>query len=154
VCIFPSGILNPYPPRRDDLWEEILLQDGCLLSTFPLHQPMRKAFFSKRNRWIVGLSPATFIVEANRRGGTRMTANQAIEEVRRICTLPVHADSTQGLANLDLIRNGDARMVCDARDLERFYFDPAADGKPEGPLIPGSPQSLGSEQKENSVNQP
>lgn len=119
ICILPSGLLNPYPARMDDLWEEILLQDGCVLSTFPLHEPMRKSFFQVRNRWIAGLSAVTFIVEANRKSGTHLTASLARDEGRDVCALPMHPNATQGLANLDLLANG-AGLIRDAEDLEVF----------------------------------
>lgn len=117
VCVYPSGLCNPYPPDRQWLWEEILLQDGCLLSTFPLRAPMRRHYFPIRNRWIAGLSPLIFVVEANRRSGSLLTATLALEEGRDICTLPVSPVSAQGLANLQLLHDG-ALMVRDADDLK------------------------------------
>ena len=116
VCIFPGGLLNPYPGDREDLWEDILLQDGCLLSTFAPNASMRKSYFPIRNRWIAGMAGLVFIVEANRRSGTQLTAQCALKLDREICTLPVSPLSAQGLANLDLLEKG-ATLIRDAADL-------------------------------------
>jgi DNA processing protein len=146
VVVFPSGLLNPYPFGRDDLWEDVLLQDGCLLSTFPLHEPMHRHFFPTRNRWIAGFSRVTFIAEANRRSGSCLTANMALREGREIATLPVAPFAQQGLANLDLLRDG-ATLISHAGDLS------AAIGRSRD-SCPRTPQSLNSEQEEQSIDGP
>lgn len=116
VCVLPTGILNPYPPRNEAFWERIVSQGGCLLSTCSLTEPVRKHFFEIRNRWIAGLSPVCLVTEANRRSGSLITAKAASEEHRDVCTLPVFPTAHQGLGNLDLIRDG-AFMIRDHLDL-------------------------------------
>ncbi len=117
VCIFPSGLLNKYPSMKEDLWESVVQGGGALVSAFPLFEPMRKSAFHLRNRWIAGLSPLTFVAEANRRSGSALTAKFANDESRTVCTLPVSANTTQGLGNLDLLLNG-AVLLRDAKDLQ------------------------------------
>lgn len=117
VCIFPSGILNPYPPGCETFAQRILDTGGALISTFPLEAEMRKGYFHARNRLITGISPMTFVVEANRRSGSSLTGKYADEEGRMLCTLPVFPHSSQGLANLDLITENKAAMIRDHQDL-------------------------------------
>lgn len=116
VCIFPSGLLNPYPFGCEGLWRRILDQGGVVVSTFALNQPLHKGLFPVRNRWISGLSRTTFVVEGNRRSGSMLTAKMAMDESRTLCTLPVFPLSEQGLGNLDLLEQG-ALMIRDHRDL-------------------------------------
>jgi DNA processing protein len=116
VVVFPSGILNPYPHDREDLWESVLLEDGCLLSTFALGEPIRKQHFHTRNRWIAGLSELTFVVEGNRRSGSLLTAALALEEGRTVAAIPVSPYCAQGQGGLDLIVEGGI-MIRDAGDL-------------------------------------
>lgn len=118
VCVFPSGLDRPYPFDSHPLFERILATGGAWISTFPLGAEMRKRFFLTRNRWIVGLSPVTFVVEANRRSGSSMTAKHALSEGREVCTLPVFPYSNQGLGNLDLLADNKAAMVRDHQDLQ------------------------------------
>ena len=120
VCILPSGILNPYPDRCEDLWKRIVNKGGCIVSTCGLSEPMRKSFFHIRNRWIAGLSPGCVVVEANRRSGSLLTAKLCVEENREVATLPVFPTATQGLGNLDLLEAG-ATMLRDHRDLSTFW---------------------------------
>jgi DNA processing protein len=117
VCIFPSGLLNTYPPNFDAFAARIVDSGGALVSTFPLHQEMRKRFFLERNRWIAGMSPLTFVVEANRRSGSSLTASLAHEDQREVCTLPVFPRSAQGLGNLDLLTSVKAHLIRDHQDL-------------------------------------
>lgn len=116
ACVFPSGLLNPYPVDQQKLWDQIVDQNGVLISSFGLDQPMRKALFHTRNRWIAGLSQFTFVAEANRRSGSYLTATLARDEAREVCALPVSPHAEQGLANLDLIQGG-AQLIRDYRDL-------------------------------------
>lgn len=120
ICIFPSGILNPYPFQQEALWERIVDEGGCLVSTCGLSEPMRKSFFHIRNRWIAGLSSVCLVAEANRRSGSLLTAAYVLEEQRTLCTLPVSANASQGLGNLDLMANG-ALFLRDANDLDILF---------------------------------
>lgn len=116
ICVLPTGILNPYPDGCEALWERVIVGGGCLISTVSLHEQLRKGFFQTRNLWIAGLSPMCFVVEANRRSGSMLTAAAASKQGRTLCTLPVFPTATQGLANLDLINDG-AFMIRDHLDL-------------------------------------
>jgi DNA processing protein len=120
VCILPSGLLNPYPFEREDLWRQIRDKGGCMLSTCGLQEPMRKSFFHIRNRWIAGLSEMCFVAEANRRSGSMLTARLANEEHKTVCTLPVFPTANQGLGNLDLISQG-AFFLRDHKDLASLW---------------------------------
>ncbi len=143
VCIFPSGLMDPYPFGGEALWQRILEQGGALISTFSLEEPLRKWAFHIRNRWIAGLSPACFVVEANRRSGSALTAKLAQQEDRAICTLPVFPHSQQGLANLDLIAEG-AAMIRDYHDLRQFW----------DLLVPAGFQAAQCEQQEDDIDCP
>lgn len=117
VCVYPSGLLNPYPPGFEDMAARIVRQGGALISTFGLEEGMRKDFFHIRNRWIAGMAGATFVVEANRRSGSALSARLALEENREVATLPVFPMSAQGLGNLQLLNDG-ATLIRDAIDLQ------------------------------------
>lgn len=120
VCVFPSGLIRPYPSGRESLWESICLADGALLSTYALDEDMRKFHFLQRNRWIAALADATLVVEANRRSGSHLTARLAREVDREVATLPVSVNATQGLGNLQLLSEG-ATLVVSAEDLLVFF---------------------------------
>ncbi len=145
ICILPSGCLSPYPFGQQEFWDRILESGGCLLSTFGPSDGMRKFNFERRNRWIVGLSPAVLVAEANRRSGSSMTAKLAKEEGREICSVPLHPHSAQGLGNLDLISDG-AAMIRGHADLSVFWE--------RSRLSPALFQRLESEREEYEVYEP
>lgn len=116
LVVLPTGVLNPYPTLRDDLWSEIIETGGCLLSPFGLDVPLYKSAFAIRNRWIAGLAEVTLIAEANRRSGSAMTASLAFQEGKFVATLPTSPMASQGMANLDIIYSGGV-MLRDAVDL-------------------------------------
>jgi DNA processing protein len=147
VCVFPSGLHNPYPPGFEGFSERILATGGALVSTYALEQGMRKRFFLERNRWIAALSTVTFVVEANRRSGSSMTAKLAREEEREVCTLPVFPRSVQGLGNLDLL-NEKASMIRDHQDLLGIFR------LNKWRLSPGSLERLEGDGEENKIHQP
>ncbi len=120
VCVLPSGVLKPYPPGSENFLESIVAEGGAVLSTFHPHELMRKSHFHVRNRWIAGLSPLCFVVEANRRSGSALTAKLASDESRALCTVPVFPHAEQGLANLDLLMSG-AAMIRDHWDLTTVW---------------------------------
>jgi DNA processing protein len=120
VAFLPAGILQTYPSNHRDLFAEIVNQGGAVISGFAPDAKMQKSFFHARNRWIAGIASVTFIVEAQRKSGTHLTAKMALEENRSICTLPVSPLAGKGLANLDLLYEG-AQMIRDKNDLMLFF---------------------------------
>lgn len=120
ICFLPSGILHPYPQQNEPLFRRIMDAGGALISGFAPDARMQKSFFHMRNRWIAGISNVTFIVEAQRKSGSYLTARFAMEEGRNICTLPVSPMSVRGLGSLDLIEAG-AQPLRDTQDLLTFF---------------------------------
>lgn len=116
VCFLPSGLLHAYPAANAPLFRRIREAGGVLISGFAPDAEMEKGYFHARNRWIAGISSLTFIVEAQRKSGSYLTARMAMEESRAIATLPVSPLAPRGLGNLDLIFDG-AHMVRDCADL-------------------------------------
>lgn len=144
VCILPSGVLRPYPSGSEPFLRDIVREGGAVLSTFHPFSDMRKSHFAIRNRWIAGISPLCFVVEANRRSGSMLTADCAQQEHRSICTLPVFPHSDQGLANLDLLMDG-AAMIRHAADLKTVW---------DLNLRPTLFQAAKCKEKENDVHDP
>ena len=143
ICVLPTGLLNPYPFGHEEFWRRILDEGGCLMSTCSLNERLKTEFFHIRNRWIAGLSELVFVVEANRRSGSSLTAKLAMEEHKTVCTLPVFPTATQGLGNLDLMFSG-AMFVRDHLDLAALTDY----------LCPTPLQNLEGEEEEDGVDQP
>jgi DNA processing protein len=116
VVLLPSGLENIYPSSLQELQIDILSQGGAFLSEYEDQRPMQKHFFAQRNRLISGLAKATLIIEARRKSGTLLTAQEAVEQHRPVWVLPGHPLDPQMLGSLHLIAEG-ATPIQDAVDL-------------------------------------
>lgn len=120
AALLPSGLGEIYPSSLSALEKAILNGGGCLLSEYPFQQKMLKHFFHDRNRLIAALGALTFVVEAQRRSGSLITAHRSLELGKPVLVLPGHPGEISSLGNLDLLCEG-ASPIRDAEDL-RMYF--------------------------------
>ncbi len=117
LAVLPSGLLNMYPKDFLKYKDLILSTGGGFASQYNVFTPMHKGHFFARNRLIASLANGVFVVEANQRSGSRMTAEWALELDRRVATLPVSPMATKGRGALDLIHLG-AYPLRDSLDLK------------------------------------
>jgi DNA processing protein len=105
VAVTGTGLDLIYPGQNRKLAGEILEQ-GLIVSEFPLGTSARPANFPQRNRIISGLSMATLVVEAAQRSGSLITARLAAEQGREVYAIPgsIHNPQTRGCHQL--IRDG------------------------------------------------
>lgn len=88
VAVLAHGFHTLYPEKNRRLAENILENNGALLSEFnSSHKPDREHFL-QRNRIIAGLSSATIVVETGFGGGSLSTATHANGYNRDIYALP------------------------------------------------------------------
>lgn len=88
VAVLAVGLDQVYPRQHLALAEQLLAQDGALVSEFPLQTPPLPEHFPRRNRLISGLSLAVIVVEAALKSGSLITAQYAIEQGRDVFALP------------------------------------------------------------------
>lgn len=115
IAVLGSGIGNVYPPENVPLVERIV-ENGAVLSEFPVLYVPDKQSFPLRNRIVAGLSRGLLVVEAPARSGSLITANQALEQGRTVFAVPGPIDRPHSEGCHRLIRQG-ATLVCDAQDI-------------------------------------
>jgi len=119
VAVIGSGLNCLYPAENGNLAERIA-EHGAVISEFPLGRKPDKTTFPMRNRIVSGLSEAVLVVEAGRRSGATITANQALQQGRSVFAVPGRIDSYASIGAHELIKCG-AYLVTDADDiLEHF----------------------------------
>ncbi len=122
VAVVGTGLDRVYPKRHLELARRIV-QQGAMISEYPIGTPPLAPNFPRRNRIIAGLSQGTLVVEAALQSGSLITAEQALQMGREVFAIPgsIHAPQSRGCHAL--IRQG-AKLVESAQDvLEDLRWD-------------------------------
>ncbi|PDW01024.1 DNA-processing protein DprA [Candidatus Viridilinea mediisalina] len=115
LAVLGCGVDQPYPERNRRLAARIVEQ-GALISDYPLGTLPTPANFPARNRIVSGLSRAVLVVEAGQRSGALITVGFALEQGRDVFALPGPIASRQSVGCNQLIREG-ATLVTSAQEL-------------------------------------
>ncbi|MGB9627170.1 MAG: DNA-processing protein DprA [Thermodesulfobacteriota bacterium] len=115
IAVLGCGVDVIYPSENRALSKKIIEQ-GALLSEFPMGTPPESSHFPRRNRIISGLALGVVIVQAGERSGALITAGYALEQGREVFAVPgnVGAETSRGANRL--IREG-AKMVESSEDI-------------------------------------
>lgn len=115
VAVLGCGVDIVYPERNRRVAERILDQ-GALVSEFPLGTLPAAVNFPPRNRLISGLSLGTLVVEAGARSGALITVDFALEQGRDVFAVPGPIYSRASVGTNRLIQQG-AGLVAAAGDI-------------------------------------
>jgi len=115
LAVFASGLDIVYPGENADLAKR-LMQQGALISEYPLGTKPRAENFPRRNRILSGLSLGVLVVEAGESSGAIITANLAAEQNREVFAIPGSVLSTGSKGTNQLIQEG-AKLVRDYTDI-------------------------------------
>ena len=107
VAVLGCGVDVCYP-AENKLLRERIINNGCVISEYPLKTPPMAYHFPARNRIISGLSLATVVIEAAERSGTLITAGQALEQGRDVFAVPGNVTSKLSRGTNALIKQGAA----------------------------------------------
>jgi DNA processing protein len=115
-AVLACGVDVAYPRAHDELLMRISEQ-GLVISESPPGQTVRRQRFLTRNRLIAAFTRATVIVEAAHRSGTTSTANAASDLLRPVMAVPGPVTSPESAGCHDLIRQQQAILVSQVRDI-------------------------------------
>ena len=110
-----TGVDVVYPPENQDLYQKII-DNGAVISEFPLGTGPQPNNFPRRNRIVAALAQGTLVVEATARSGSLITARLALEQGRDIFAVPGSPLDQRAQGPNRLIKDG-ANLVESAEDI-------------------------------------
>ena len=115
IAVAGCGLDIVYPAENAALARKIIEQ-GALISEFPLGTRPKPENFPRRNRILSGLSLGVLVVEANETSGAMITAHLALEQNREVFAVPGSILSPASRGVNRLIQEG-AKLVRDYTDI-------------------------------------
>lgn len=119
VAVLGCGLAQIYPPEHAPLAERIVEQ-GALISEFPMTVGPLAVNFPRRNRIISGLCAGVVVVEAANRSGAMITAQFALEQGRDVFAVPGPVDHPNSRGVHRLIQQGAKLVSCPEDILEEL----------------------------------
>lgn len=102
------GVLGS--PIDDENWGGETARDvaaaGAVISEYPPGAKRHPAFFRARNRITAGLCVAAVVVEAPRKSGALLFADEALSQGKEVFAVPANADAENAAGGLALIKEG------------------------------------------------
>ncbi len=115
IAVFACGLDIVYPSDNAELARRII-QQGALISEYPLGTRPKADNFPRRNRIMSGLSLGVLVIEAGKTSGAMITARLALEQNREVFAIPGSILSPASSGTNYLIQEG-AKLVGDYTDI-------------------------------------
>jgi DNA processing protein len=137
LAVLGSGVDHIYPAEHRKLAEAIV-ENGALLSDYPLGTRPEAANFPARNRIISGLSLGVVVVEAGFKSGAMITADFALDHGREVFAVPGSILSPASAGCNRLLRDG-ANIVTEVGDiLETLHLDQVSEKQLAREILPAN----------------
>jgi DNA processing protein len=105
IAVLGNGLLVNYPPENAKL-QEMISQNGAVISEFSLNRQPDRWAFPRRNRIIAGFSRATLLTEAALESGACITARICADYGKDVFSVPGNIYSNTSKGTNKLIQNG------------------------------------------------
>jgi len=120
IAVLGTGVDVPFPVENERLYDDILKNDGLIISEFVPGMNGFKWNFPQRNRIIAGLSDAVLVVEGGERSGSLITAGIAEGYGRDVFAVPGPINSAVSVGVNELLKKG-AMIATSSDDIFAHY---------------------------------
>ncbi|WP_147532333.1 DNA-processing protein DprA [Bacillus marasmi] len=115
IAVIAGGFHHLYPKENQKL-AETMMNSHLIISEYPPDTRPERWHFPLRNRIISGITCGTLIVEAEKKSGSLITANYALNEGREVFAIPGSILNPGSNGTNELIQQG-AKLVKTAVDI-------------------------------------
>jgi DNA processing protein len=115
VAVLACGLDIIYPAENLNLARRIM-ENGALISEYPIGMKPKPDHFPRRNRILSGMSLGVLVTEAGEGSGALITANLALEQNRDVLAVPGSILSPASHGTNHLIQEG-AKLVQNCQDI-------------------------------------
>lgn len=116
IAVLAHGFDMVYPIENKQIYEEIIKNNGLIISEYIIGEKLEKRNFPERNRIISGLSDGILVVEAGEKSGALITAEFGLEDGKEIFAIPGNINSLNSKGTNNLIKEG-ANIVTSTKDI-------------------------------------
>jgi len=117
IAVLAHGLDRIYPWANKNLAQQIVEQEGALLTECRQGEKTDSYLFPRRNRIVAGLSDATLVIESDENGGSLITASLAWSYNRNVFAVPGRPSDKKSSGCLQLIKNQKAQLITGAHDI-------------------------------------
>ena len=133
LAVLGSGVSRVYPPEHEPIADAIV-QQGALISEYPIEAGPLGRHFPRRNRIISGLSLGLVVVEAPPKSGALISADCALEQNREVFAVPGPITAVMSQGTHELLKQG-ARVATSVEDiLEELHLIAVPPTSPPDPM--------------------
>lgn len=120
IAVLGNGLDQCYPKEHNKLFKEIQ-KKGLLISEFNLGDKPLGYHFPIRNRLISALSDGVLVIEANKKSGSLITVNHALDQGKNVYVIPGEINNPNWAGSNILLKEG-ANLVTDPGDILEDYI--------------------------------
>lgn len=116
IACLAHGLDRIYPAEHTNTANE-MLENGALITDFPIGTKPDRENFPKRNRIVAGMADATVVIEAAVKGGALITAELANDYSRDVFAVPGRVGDIYSAGCHQLIMSNKAALATSAEDI-------------------------------------
>lgn len=124
VAIMPCGLDRVYPSSNKELVQQILENDGCIISEYPNGIRPERYRFVQRDRIQAALSDRVVVVDSEKKSGTMHTVKYAAKYKKPVACVIEKGNLPSPNGNIYMVEENLACSITDTASLKAFMEQP------------------------------